>query len=218
MGGKMIPTDWIASLPFSERSLFERLVLIVIVVLVVNLVLIAIPGYNSHDELDWLNLIHTNNHGWDFFLGSASESQFFRPLGTILISWALRFHMQPFASHAVLVLFQGANSCLLYLLMLQLYPRRALAAALLFAVMPATSFAAAWIAAEFDVLYVLFGLASMNAAVAFWRGGAWEFAGVSMGAFALALLCKETSLVIPAALLILLYLDRSRAHESPHFF
>jgi hypothetical protein len=54
----------------------------------------------------------------------------------------------------------------------------------------------------------------MNAAIAFWRGGASAYAGVSLAAFAMALLCKETSLVIPAAVLILFYIDRQRANFS----
>jgi hypothetical protein len=197
-----------------ERSLAERFILIMAAVWVLNMVLVAIPGHFSHDELDWMHLFRTHNHGWDFWLADVRNSPFFRPLGAVLISKALRLPLQPFATHALLVFVHGLNCCLLYLLMLRFYPQRALAAALLFAVMPGAAFGTGWIAASFDILSVLFGLAAMNAAIAFWRGHAAAYAGVSTVAFALALLCKETSLVIPAAVLIFFYLDHPRADLS----
>jgi hypothetical protein len=195
----------------SHRSLGERLFAIVVVTSALNVILIAIPGFFSHDELDWMNLIRRGFHGWDLFLADYRHSPFFRPLGTVIISAALRLPLQPFASHAALVLLQSLSCCLLFFLVRLFRPDRAFAAALLFAVMPGTAYAAGWIAAFFDLQFTFFALGSLAAGVAFWRGGHRLWLAVSIAAFAAGLLCKEPAVTIPLAGLVLAFVDRTRA-------
>ena len=54
-----------------------------------------------------MHLFRTHNHGWDFWLADVRNSPFFRPLGAVLISKALRLPLQPFATHALLVFVHG---------------------------------------------------------------------------------------------------------------
>jgi len=192
---------------FQSRPIAERLLLIVMVTCVLNAILIAVPGYFSHDELDWLNRIQRGQGGWDFGLGDYHSSPFLRVLGAFIISAALRLPLQPFGSHAAMVLLQAVNCCLLYGLVSRFRPDRALAAAVLFAVMPATAFVAGWIAAGFDLLFTLFGLCALLAAVSFWRLGSWMWGVLAVAAFAAALLCKESALTLPLTAFVLAILD-----------
>ena len=196
---------------FSNRPLAKRLFAVVFLTLAINVILISIPGYYSHDELDWLNRIRTHNYKWGFGLADIEHSTFYRPLGAALASIALRLPMQPFASHAALVFVQSLSCCALYLLVRDFRPDRAFAAALLFAAMPGTAFAAGWIAAFFDVLFTFFVMCSLYAAAAFWRRGHWGWAVASTLAYLAGLLSKEPALTAPLAALILLYCDRARA-------
>ncbi len=201
-------------LDLDEYALPRRLLAIIVITCFLNMILIAIPGFYSHDELDWMNLIARNFHGWDLFLADYRISPFFRPLGVTIISAALRLPLQPFASHAALVLLQSLNCCLLYCLVRCFRPDRAMAAALLFAVMPGTAYAAGWIAAAFDLQFTFFALASLVAGVRFWRGGSWAFFALSVVAVGAGLLCKEPAVTIPLGGLVLAIVDRR--HASLH--
>jgi hypothetical protein len=194
-----------------RQSIIQTLVVVLVSACLLNIILIAIPGYYSHDELDWLNLIGRGFHGWDLFLDDYQHSPFFRPLGTAIISTALRLPLQPFGSHAALVFLQALNCCLLYLLVRCFRPDRAFAAAILFAVMPGTAYAAGWIAAFFDLQFTFFALCSLIAGLLFWRGGHWSWLALSIIAFAGGLLCKEPAATIPLAGLVLAIVDRARA-------
>ncbi|MGO9306542.1 MAG: glycosyltransferase family 39 protein [Candidatus Korobacteraceae bacterium] len=196
---------------FSRWPLGERLLVIIAVTCLLNVTLIAIPGYFSHDELDWSNRILSGDAGWGFGLSSLRNSPFFRPLGAPAISLALRLPLQPFTSHAALVFLQSLNCCLLYLLVRAFRPDRALAAAILFAIMPGTAFAAGWIAAFFDLQFTFFALCSFAAAIKFWRRRDWIWGILSVAGFAAGLLCKETAIVIPLGAAVLAVCDRARA-------
>jgi len=195
---------------FNDRPLGERVTIIIAAAVLINVLLIAIPGYFSHDELDWRNRIATGNDPWGFDLANLRLSPFFRPLGAAAISLALRLPLQPFASHAALVLLQSLNCCLLYGLVCCFRPDRAFAAALLFAAMPGAAFAAGWIAAGFDMEFTFFALCSLGAAVCFWRRGHWSWGTLSVVAFIAGLLCKETAITIPVAAAGLAFCDRAR--------
>jgi len=167
--------------------------------------LIAIPGYFSHDELVWLDEIRLGNY-WVL-----THEPFFRPLGAVAISAVLRFPLQPFGAHVSSVFLQSLNCCLLYLLVNKFWPDRAIVAALLFAVMPGTAFAVGWVGALFDLLFVLFSLVSLGAAISFWRGGHWGLVFLSCIAFAAGLLCKEVAIIVPLAAAVIAGCDHARA-------
>jgi hypothetical protein len=204
------PSQTAGMVRFNDRPIAERLGIIIAAVCLMNAILIAIPGYFSFDELVWQRFIASGHGGWSFFLADLGQSPFYRPLGSLFISLALRLPLQPFASHAALVFLQSLNCGLLYWLVRDWHPQRALAAALLFAVMPGTAFAAGWIAAFFDLEFTFFALCSLGAALRFWRRGHWIWGAWSVGAFVAGLLCKETALTIPVAAAALAVCDHAR--------
>lgn len=189
---------------------WRSVLLILVAGIVWNLLLIAIPGFYSHDELDWQNRIGRGDQPWALGLGSFSDSPFFRLVGTILISASLRLPLQPLGAHLAEVFLSVVTACLLYGAVSLFRPERALAAALLFIAMPGFAFSAGWVAAGFDVLFTFFGVLSVLCAVLYWRGGSRVFLALSMASFAAALGCKETALSIPICAALVMVVDRDR--------
>jgi Dolichyl-phosphate-mannose-protein mannosyltransferase len=192
------------------KKLWKAVLTIAAVGLIANILLISIPGFYSHDELDWQNRIARNNYPWSFGLGNFVTSPFFRLLGTIFISASLRIPLQPLGAHLVNVLLATATACLLYHAVALFRPDRALAAAILFLLMPGFAYSAAWVAAGFDLQFTFLGVASVLCAIKYWRGGARLYLVASLAAFAVALGCKETALSIPVCAALVLYIDRDR--------
>ena len=184
---------------------------IVVAGIVVNLILIAIPGFYSHDELVWQTQIARRDHAWSFFLGSLTDSPFFRLFGTLFISASLRLPLQPMGAHLAEVLLCIATAVLLYLATRLFEPGRALAVAILFMLMPGYAYCAGWIAAGFDVQYTFCGVAAILCAVLYWRGGSLLFLVMSLAAFAIGLGCKETALSIPICGALVAIADRRQA-------
>ncbi len=156
-----------------------------------NLLIISIPGFYSHDELDWQNRIARNDNPWSFGLGSITTSPFFRLLGTIFISTSLRLPLQPFSAHFTDVLLAVATACLVYRTVALFRPDRALAAAILLMLMPGFAFSAAWVAAGFDIQFAFWGAAYVLCAVQYWRGGHQLYLVLAVAVFAIALGCKR---------------------------
>ncbi|HET7879519.1 MAG TPA: hypothetical protein VFL55_01455 [Acetobacteraceae bacterium] len=192
------------------QSYWNDILLIVTLGMVVNILLIAVPGYYSHDELDWQNRIARHEYPWSFGLGSITQSNFLRPLGAIIISLSLRLPLQPVAAHLTEVMMCIASACLLYKAVALFRPDRALAAAILFMLMPGFAYAAGWVAAGFDAQFTFLGICSVFSAVIYWRGGRWIFLLLSLSTFAAALCCKETALSIPICAALVMYMDRHR--------
>ena len=189
---------------------WKDILAIVAIGLIANVVIIAIPGFYSHDELDWQNRIARNDYPWSFGLGSFTKSPFFRLFGTIFISASLRLPLQPFAAHLTDVLLAAATACLIYRAVGLFRPDRALAAAILFMLMPGFAYSAAWVAAGFDVQFVFWGAAYIFCAVRYWRGGNSVYLIGALAAFVIALGCKETALSIPICAALVLFIDRQR--------
>jgi hypothetical protein len=183
---------------------------IVAIGLVANILIVAIPGFYSHDELDWQNRIARNDDPWTFGLGSFATSPFFRLIGAIFISASLRLPLQPFAAHLAQVLLAVATACLVYRAVALFRPDRALAAAILFMLMPGFAYSAAWVAAGFDIQYAFWGAAYILCAVEYWRGGHQLYLIGALAAFVIALGCKETALAIPICAALVLFMDRDR--------
>ena len=150
---------------------WKDILTIVAIGVIANILLIAIPGFYSHDELDWQNRIARNDYPWSFGLGNFTTSPFFRLLGTIFISASLRLPLQPVGAHLTEVLLSIATACLLYRAVALFRPDRALAAAILFMLMPGFAYSSAWVAAGFDVQFTFWGVAYILCAVIYWRGG-----------------------------------------------
>jgi len=186
------------------------LALLLLAGLAINLLLIATPGFYSHDELDWRNRIARDDYGWSFGLGDFDHSPFYRALGAGIISASLRLPLQPFSAHLVEATLAIATACLLYGAMRLFRPDRAFAAAALFMLTPGFAYSVGWIAAGFDVQYTLFGAACVYCAIRHWRGGGAVWAVLSLTAWICALGCKETALALPLVGALVAYIDRDR--------
>jgi hypothetical protein len=189
---------------------WKDILTIVAIGVIANILLIAIPGFYSHDELDWQNRIARNDYPWSFGLGNFTTSPFFRLLGTIFISASLRLPLQPVGAHLTEVLLSIATACLLYRAVALFRPDRALAAAILFMLMPGFAYSSAWVAAGFDVQFTLLGVVYILCAVTYWRGGHPLYLIVCVVTFVIALGCKETTLSIPICAALVVFIDRDR--------
>jgi len=189
---------------------WKDILTIVAIGVIANILLIANPGFYSHDELDWQNRIARNDDPWSFGLGNFTTSPFFRLIGTIFISTSLRLPLQPVGAHLTDVLLSTATACLLYLAVALFRPDRALAAAILFMLMPGFAYSAGWVAAGFDIQFTFWGVAYILCAVIYWRGGHPLYLIVGLAALVIALGCKETALSIPICAALVLFIDRHR--------
>jgi hypothetical protein len=192
-----------------DRS-WKDILTIVAIGVIANILLIANPGFYSHDELDWQNRIARNDYPWSFGLGNFSTSPFFRLLGTIFISASLRLPLQPVGAHLTDVLLSIATACLVYRAVALFRPDRAVAAAILFMLMPGFAYSAAWVAAGFDIQYTFWGVVYILCSIIYWRGGHPLYLIVALASFVIALGCKETALSIPICAALVLFIDRHR--------
>lgn len=177
-----------------------------------NLLVIANPGFFSHDE--WQRLDEIEAYGLVDYLtryGAVYAGPDFgfpvRPIGFIqqgLSALAMRTapllpHLLDVFLHAVVVLQVFAFS-----LDLGLDRRRSFATAALFAVSPLTAMSVAWVGASFDRWYVLFTLIAMQGLVRALRSGmdGWAIVLLLTGS-AGAILSKESALMLPVALVLI---------------
>src|SRR5271165_1128805 len=187
---------------------WKDILTIVAIGVIANILLIANPGFYSHDELDWQNRIARNDDPWSFGLGNPTTSSFFRLLGAMVISASFRLPLQPIGAHLTEVLISIATACLLHRAVALFRPDRALAAAILFMLTPGFAYSVGWIAAGFDVQFTFWGVSSILCAILYWRGGRLSFLLLSLISFAAALCCKETALSIPICALLVMFIDR----------
>ena len=153
----------------------------------------------------------------DFFSHSDEEVKYgyYRPLITLsymgdLFLWGLN----PAGFHLTNLLFHIANSWMVYLLAVRLFPsRRVLAAgtALLFAVHPVHVESVAWIAGRTDVICVFFFLLAFLLSMAGDETAGRRsvlFLPLSLASLLLALLAKETAVVFPLIVFVYEYIRR----------
>lgn len=126
-----------------------------------------------------------------------------------MLSYMLDYQLwgaNPLAFLLVNVVLHALNAIGLYFLLcrLELAPRWALAAALLFVVHPAQVESVAWISQRKNVLAMSCFLAAFWAYLAYAQGGAgrWRHYAMSCGFFLLALLTKSVVVILPAVLLV----------------
>lgn len=184
-----------------------RLVLLLVLgALLVQLPLIANPGYFSHDELQWaVRADEGAPPGW----GDIDALQY-RPLTfAVWMGLSRMLFDTPQAFHLALALMGAVNAALLaWLLSAAGAARKAsIAAALLLVASPYAVYVQGWVGTIGDLLWVGFGLATGLIAL---RGGTAATAAASAILTLLALLAKEAALSIPAAGAVLVVLDASR--------
>ena len=199
------------------------IVILVLAGLLSLITLIANPSYFSHDE--WQRFDYFSNHGlltymqWSlhFSAGSGFGTPI-RPVAFFLQGiHSIFFQNYPFIVHlmsAVNTIFIGIAvymGCLRF----RLCRRTAILSAVLFMINPLTTLATGWSAALMDQLYVSFGLLALYLADSYILEEKKDFFKLLLISTCgmLGVLSKETGIVFPATLLILLALN-SRVYIS----
>lgn len=194
-----------ASAPTTWLGVFALLLLL-------QLPLIFNPGYFSHDELQWW--ARADVAGWAS-LPWESWTNYrvfqYRPLTFNLwlaLSHALARH--PYAMHAAVVGIGSLNAVLLGVCVAAAgAPRRvAVGAALLFVLTPYVAYTHGWVATLADLLTLLMALLALRSLQSMLRESVRRDIAIAALAAALvgiALLCKESAVVLPLILLAALY-------------
>jgi hypothetical protein len=202
--------SWIGDL-MQRRPVVAALGLVALTV-AAHLIILATPGFFSHDE--WQKFDHIRLHGFGNFAlayGEIKAGPYFgypmRPLGFLQQGVAsLWMESAPPLAHLVGV----ANHAVVALLFVWVLRRAGVArptagiAGILFVLSPLTTMATGWMAASFDQLYVMFLLlgAALVVRLPDERLSAPRAAGLALAAVA-ALLSKEAAIAAPMAVLLL---------------
>ncbi|MFH1850058.1 MAG: tetratricopeptide repeat protein [archaeon] len=147
--------------------------------------------------------------------GFLEQDNFYRPihLSLYLVIYQLS-GLHTFGYHLANLVLHLANSCLIYCLTLILFRKRAMSliTAALFTVHPIHTEAITYINGTADPLGLIFTLGSLIMFIKSLRHGSWTRVALISGSvlmFAMALLSKETTVVLPLIVsLILLYSNR----------
>jgi Flp pilus assembly protein TadD len=142
---------------------------------------------------------------------------YYRPLFTAYTTIGYQlFGLWPQGWHLLSVAVHAAATILVYHLIKRVGGSvvAAVGGALLFAVHPAHVESVAWASGVPDPLAALFYIPALIWFVRYRREGGNKFLALSVGAYALALLCKETALVLP---LVIAAWDLTRERDSTLF-
>lgn len=156
----------------------------------------------------WGNILHAfTTDVWAFQRAGSIAGDvpppYYRPLFTAYTTIGYQvFGLWPQGWHLLSVAIHAAATVLVYKLVKRVGGDLtvAAAAALLFAVHPAHVESVAWASGVPDPLAALFYLPALIWFVRYRREGTGKFLTLSVVAYALALLCKETTLVLPVAI------------------
>ena len=188
---------------FIPRRLGLSVICLVVLTVLLQTALMLNPGYFSHDELQFgahANVSHWQSLPWASW---TDWSQFqFRPL--TFNAWLLLSRMlfdTPRLFHLLFVSIGALNVGLLFVLLLRLNVRANIAgiASLGFALTPYATFVHGWVGCLAELLFL--GLV-LQTAILLEYGIAehwpmWRICGVALITTSLALLVKETAVVIP---------------------
>lgn len=187
------------------------------------LVIIANPGYFSHDELQKLD--HINKSGLADYVNQYVQIRTGDSFGTPVrpISFAVQgilalfMDKYPLVVHLFAVLSHALVACLLFKVVLKFScePRYAFLAALCFVISPTGILATGWSAALMDRLYLLFGLIAFLCSFAYIkeRGNLFSLMGIFVFS-SLAILSKETAVVLPLTMAVFIIDKPSEFYRS----
>lgn len=194
--------------PADNRVVFAMLFCLAVLS---SLILIANPGFFSHDELERTDIVL--RYGFSHYLSSwvmpHPGDEFgapVRPISFLILGVVSLFlPTYPFLVHLIDVLMHGAVSLMLFEATRRLHGDRQLAwaSAILFLICPLAAFSVGWSAALMDRLYIFFGLLAFIAAHTYLtqqRG--WLALLAVFVASMLAILSKETALILPGLLVV----------------
>ena len=194
-------------------SLAKVAVLFVLVAACLQWSIFTIPGYFSHDDLQWLFFASNPPESWSLFTFFADVKAFqYRPLTFTVWLWIGHiFGDSAVAMHVVRGVMGTLSAGLMAWLINRLGASRLLSmiAAIVFLFTPSATYTHAWIGTYADELCMLFLLI-----IALWltRSNARlvTTAALTFIATALALLSKESAIVFPAILAIVWFVRRAQ--------
>ncbi|WP_153098809.1 hypothetical protein [Paraburkholderia hayleyella] len=202
---------------FVNRKIDSRDILILFLIGVLGqILLIANPGYYSHDE--WQRFDNYLNNGFFSYIAQSSQIHAGASFGTPVrpVAFALQgihnlfFQSFPFVVHLISAVNTIIVSIIVYFACINLGLTRkvALVAGALFTLNPLAVLATGWSAALMDQLYFTFGLVTFLLAVRYVFNSKKEIlvlVSVAAGGM-FSVLSKETGIVFPALLLLLIAL------------
>jgi tetratricopeptide (TPR) repeat protein len=148
---------------------------------------------------------------WQIWFSRHHQSQYFPLTFTTLRYEYSIWGMDPMGYHLVNILFHSANVLLLWAVLRRLAVPGAWLAAAIFALHPVQVESVAWIAELKNVQSTFFYLLALLAWLKFTDRQtvpAWRFYGLALLWYALALTSKTTACTLPAAMLLVLWLQR----------
>ena len=196
-------------------SNFKIYALITCVSVVTLILLIANPSYFSHDELQKYD--HVSRYGFVHYFSSYVRlyqgDDFSTPVRpfSFFIQGMLALFMEnyPLLVHLFAVLVHAIVACLLFALAIQFGANAMFAVIMAFAfiINPLAVFATGWSAALMDQWYILFGLLTLIYADRYVRKEQSVYLLFAVFIFStLAMLSKETALVLPGLMVIIFFL------------
>lgn len=201
------------------RGRREADVLLILLVTVLGmLLLVANPGYYSHDELQKLD--HVEKYGFLHYVSAyvvlTQGDGFGTPVRPVsfFVQGVLALVMRdyPIFVHLADVLTHGAVAALVFFALLRFGLSRAvsLASACVFALNPMAVIAVGWAAALMDRWYVLFGIGALMFADSHVRGRSGVGGlGLVFTLVLAAILSKETAIMLPGLMLLFVLMDVS---------
>jgi len=180
-------------------NLYYHVIFIFLFTLASCIILAAIPGYFSNDELEIIDSLSKNGLSesiWSF--SGMRHNAFFRPLGYQFLELTIFYGKLPFMAHCLNVIIHGLVCIGVYVLIKELSDqRRAVAAACIFAVSPLAAFSVGWVVAIYDILVTGFIVLALISVLRIAVTGSKLWLGVLVLATTGAILSKETWIILP---------------------
>lgn len=186
---------------------FNKILVLFFVVVLLNLILVAVPGYRSHDELIIISSLTSLSDIFSSFHWSGGL--FYRPVGLAIIRTGLLLGFEyPFIPHLLSVSAHGLFVVICYLVLLRYFDRNiSLLTALLVSIIPTSMHAVGWVVGLYDVLLSLF----IASSVLFYHKYLDARNGVYLVVSVLFVLAsagtKETWVIIPVYYFFLAYVN-----------
>lgn len=206
----------------TRRGTWLTMLCLLALTVVTHVLIVANPGFFSHDE--WQRADTVQAEGFASYAreyGAVKAGPDFgfpvRPIGFIQQGVSAQWMRDvPVATHGLDVLLHALAVILLWraLPLAGVADRSAILAAAVFAISPLATMATGWVGASFDRWFGTFLIVAASGAllVARKRGNAGGYALVLAGS-AGAILSKETAVVLPGALLLMLWVVHAQLRD-----
>lgn len=151
--------------------------------------------------------------------GAGKTSNMYRPILTLSMAIDYFFwHGQPFGFHLTSILLHAANAVLIYFLLLRLFKNQSIAflTAFIFIIHPVHSEAVSYASGRTDPLFTLFSLLTLLIYSRFLDNQKkWYMYLFSVIFFTLALLSKESAIIVPVFLPFIVWLGKGKKGFTP---